>query len=58
MRTGKTVWSDVLSGGGQANPMIYEQNGKEYLVIMAGGHHFMKTPQSDSLVAYALPNRV
>ena len=56
MRTGKTVWSDVLPGGGQANPMIYEQNGKEYLVIMAGGHHFMKTPQSDALVAYALPS--
>ena len=55
MRSGKTVWSDVLPGGGQANPMIYEQNGKEYLVIMAGGHHFMKTPQSDALVAYALP---
>jgi quinoprotein glucose dehydrogenase len=35
--------------------MIFEQNGKEYLVIMAGGHHFMKTPQSDALVAYALP---
>jgi len=56
MRTGKTVWSHVLPGGGQANPMIYEHNGKEYLVIMAGGHHFMKTPQSDALVAYALPS--
>jgi len=55
MRTGETVWSDTLPGGGQANPMIFEQNGKEYLVIMAGGHHFMKTPQSDALVAYALP---
>ena len=57
IRSGKTVWSDVLPGGGQANPMIYEQGGKEYLVIMAGGHHFMKTPQSDALVAYALPGR-
>lgn len=55
IRTGKTLWSDVLPGGGQANPMIYEQNGKEYLVIMAGGHHFMKTTPSDALVAYALP---
>ena len=36
--------------------MIYEHNGKEYLVIMAGGHQFMKTPQSDALVAYALPS--
>jgi quinoprotein glucose dehydrogenase len=55
IRTGKTVWSDVLPAGGQATPMLYEQNGKEYLVIMAGGHHFMKTPKGDQLVAYALP---
>lgn len=55
MRTGETVWSDVLPGGGQANPMIYEQGGKQYLLIMAGGHHFMMTPPSDALVAYSLP---
>lgn len=55
LRTGETIWSDTLPGGGQANPMIYEQNGKEYLLIMAGGHHFMMTPPSDALVAYALP---
>ena len=54
IKTGKTVWSDVLPAGGQATPMLYAQNGKEYLVIMAGGHHFMKTPKGDSLVAYAL----
>ena len=58
MRTGETIWSDVLPGGGQANPMIYEQDGKQYLVIMAGGHHFMMTPPSDALVAYALPDGV
>ncbi|HET7085390.1 MAG TPA: membrane-bound PQQ-dependent dehydrogenase, glucose/quinate/shikimate family [Rhizomicrobium sp.] len=57
MRTGKTVWSDVLPAGGQASPIVYEQNGKEYLLIMAGGHHFMMTPPGDSLVAYALPDR-
>jgi quinoprotein glucose dehydrogenase len=57
MRTGKTVWSDVLPAGGQASPMVYEQNGKEYLLIMAGGHHFMMTPPGDALVAYALPDR-
>jgi quinoprotein glucose dehydrogenase len=56
-RTGKTVWSDVLPGGGQANPMVYQQKGTEYLLIMAGGHHFMKTPASDALVAYALPRK-
>ncbi len=55
LRTGKTLWTDTLPGGGQATPMTYSQNGKQYLVIMAGGHHFMETPVSDALIAYALP---
>lgn len=55
LRTGETLWKDVLPGGGQATPMTYEVNGRQYLVIMAGGHHFMETPVSDELVAYALP---
>jgi len=55
LKTGKTLWSDVLPGGGQATPMTYEVGGKQYLVIMAGGHHFMETKISDVLVAYALP---
>ncbi|MDM9627831.1 membrane-bound PQQ-dependent dehydrogenase, glucose/quinate/shikimate family [Rhizobium sp. S152] len=54
IKSGKTVWSDVLPGGGQASPIVYQQNGKEYLLIMAGGHHFMMTPPSDELIAYAL----
>ncbi|MCZ4106477.1 membrane-bound PQQ-dependent dehydrogenase, glucose/quinate/shikimate family [Brevundimonas diminuta] len=57
IETGKMVWSDVLPAGGQANPMIYEQNGRQYLVIMAGGHHFMETPRGDYVIAYALPER-
>jgi quinoprotein glucose dehydrogenase len=56
IKTGEIVWSDVLPAGGQATPMVYEQNGKEYVVIMAGGHHFMMTPGGDSLIAYALPD--
>jgi quinoprotein glucose dehydrogenase len=55
LRTGKVLWKDVLPAGGQATPMTYEAQGRQYLVIMAGGHHFMETPIGDSLVAYALP---
>ena len=55
LRTGKTIWSDVLPAGGQATPMIYEANGKQYVVIYAGGHHFMETPIGDEVIAYALP---
>jgi quinoprotein glucose dehydrogenase len=56
IKTGEILWSDVLPAGGQATPMVYEQDGKEYVVIMAGGHHFMMTPPGDALIAYALPD--
>jgi quinoprotein glucose dehydrogenase len=54
-RTGQVIWSVPLPAGGQATPMVYEQNGREYVVIFAGGHHFMETPMGDSIIAYALP---
>lgn len=55
--TGETLWQAELPAGGQATPMTYEYGGRQYLVIMAGGHHFMETPIGDSLVAYALPQK-
>ena len=57
LNTGKTLWSAPLPAGGQATPIVYQQDGREYLVIFAGGHHFMETPAGDSVVAYALPRR-
>ncbi|QJR82909.1 membrane-bound PQQ-dependent dehydrogenase, glucose/quinate/shikimate family [Alteromonas pelagimontana] len=56
INTGNTVWQDVLPAGGQANPMVYQVDGKQYLVIVAAGHHFMETPKGDYVVAYALPD--
>lgn len=55
LRTGKVLWKDVLPAGGQATPMTYMVNGKQYLVIAPGGHHFMETPIGDQVIAYALP---
>lgn len=55
IETGETVWSDVLPAGGQAGPMVYEQAGRQYLVLMTGGHHFMETPAGDHVIAWALP---
>ncbi|CAN5353336.1 membrane-bound PQQ-dependent dehydrogenase, glucose/quinate/shikimate family [soil metagenome] len=55
LNTGKTVWSAKLPGGGQATPMVYEANGRQFVVIAPGGHHFMETPISDEVIAYALP---
>ncbi|WP_434213320.1 membrane-bound PQQ-dependent dehydrogenase, glucose/quinate/shikimate family [[Pseudomonas] boreopolis] len=55
LRTGETVWRDKLPAGGQATPMVYEVDGREYLVIVAAGHHFMETRPGDYVIAYALP---
>jgi quinoprotein glucose dehydrogenase len=55
LETGKLLWKDVLPAGGQATPMTYMVNGKQYLVIAPGGHHFMETPIGDQVIAYALP---
>lgn len=55
METGETLWQDALPAGGQAGPSVYEIDGRQYLVIMAGGHHFMETPAGDHVIAYALP---
>ncbi len=43
--------------GGQAMPMTYGVNSRQYVAIMARGHHFMETPIGDAVIAYALPAR-
>jgi quinoprotein glucose dehydrogenase len=35
--------------------MTYSINGRQYVVIAAGGHAKFNSPRSDSLVAFALP---
>lgn len=55
IESGETVWQAPLPAGGQANPMVYEADGRQYLVIVATGHHFMETPSGDYVIAYALP---
>ncbi|PKH25764.1 membrane-bound PQQ-dependent dehydrogenase, glucose/quinate/shikimate family [Enterobacterales bacterium CwR94] len=54
--TGEQLWQARLPAGGQATPMTYEVNGKQYVVIMAGGHGSFGTKMGDALVAYALPD--
>jgi quinoprotein glucose dehydrogenase len=35
--------------------MSYSSDGRQFVVIAAGGHGLFNTPQGDALVAYALP---
>ena len=57
-QTGKLLWTGRLPAGPQAGVMTYTsgQTGKQYVVIAAGGHAFMKTAPGDYVIAYALPD--
>ncbi len=56
VKDGKEVWKERLPAGGQANPMTYrlKPDGKQFVVIAAGGHAMLGTKQGDSLIAYTL----
>lgn len=47
----------ALAGRRQATPMTYEVNGKQYVLIYAGGHGSFGTKLGDYVVAYALPDQ-
>jgi len=54
--TGKTLWDTELPAGGQATPITYMgSDGRQYVVIAAGGHGGLGTRSGDYIQAYALP---
>ena len=56
LKTGKEIWRDRLPAGGQATPATYlGSDGRQYLVVVAGGHGSTNTAPGDSIIAYALP---
>jgi len=57
VRNGAELWKARLPAGGQATPMSYvsDKSGRQYVVVMAGGHGSLGSRMGDSLVAYALP---
>ncbi len=54
-QSGRELWQGRLPAGGQATPMSYEWEGRQYVVIAAGGHDDMGTAAGDSIVAFTLP---
>jgi quinoprotein glucose dehydrogenase len=56
VQTGKELWKAQLPASGNATPMTYSVNGRQYLVIAAGGHPKMtEEALNDALVAFTLP---
>jgi quinoprotein glucose dehydrogenase len=54
--SGQQLWESRLPAGGQATPMTYSgDDGRQYLVVVAGGHGSTKTKSGDYVIAYALP---
>src|SRR5262245_26726044 len=55
VETGKVIWEGQLPAGAQAAPMTYAVNGKQFVVICAGGHGNLGTKKGDHVVAFTLP---
>lgn len=53
-RTGELLWEFPLPAGGYATPAVYEQDGRQFVVIAAGGGK-MGTPSGDTWIAFSLP---
>lgn len=55
VRTGQEIWHGRLPAGGQATPVTYLGNdGRQFVVIVAGGHGLIGTKPGDFVIAYAL----
>lgn len=53
--TGELLWETELPAGGYATPAVYEVNGRQYVVIAAGGGK-VGTKSGDTYVAFSLPD--
>jgi quinoprotein glucose dehydrogenase len=55
VESGTELWSAELPAGGRATPMTYAIDGRQYVVIAAGGGE--RWGKGDYIVAFALPQR-
>jgi quinoprotein glucose dehydrogenase len=55
IETGKELWSAALPAGAQALPMTYLAQGRQYVVVAAGGHDRLRTAMGDYVLAFTLP---
>lgn len=54
--TGEMLWETSTPSAAMATPMTYEIDGKQYVVVFAGGHLFLYNQNiADYLVAFTLP---
>ncbi len=56
-KTGEVLWEYQLDAGGYATPSIYEIDGKQYIVIAAGGGGKPGTRPGDAYYCFTLPEK-
>jgi quinoprotein glucose dehydrogenase len=54
--TGELLWEYQLPAGGYATPSVYAVDGRQYVVIAAGGGGKIGTKAGDAYIAFALPD--
>jgi quinoprotein glucose dehydrogenase len=54
--SGKLLWETTLPFAGNATPIAYEVNGREYVMIAAGGGKDLRSKSGGMYIAFALPN--
>jgi quinoprotein glucose dehydrogenase len=52
---GRELWHADLPAPAMTAPITYEAQGRQFVVIVAGGSHDLPGPRSDRTVAFALP---
>lgn len=53
-QTGRLLWEHPLPAGGYATPSTYQVDGRQYVVIAAGGAGKLRTKAGDAFVAFCL----
>jgi quinoprotein glucose dehydrogenase len=57
VKNGKQLWEGRLPAGAQTTPMTYTgKDGKQYVLVVAGGHGSLGTKQGDYVMAFKLPD--
>jgi len=55
LTSGEPLWEDRLPAGGQATPMTYQDSqGRQRLLVVAGGHGSLGTKAGDAVIVYGL----
>jgi glucose dehydrogenase len=56
--SGKLLWETTLEASAHSIPMTFMgKDGRQYVVVAAGGGSFLASPTGTKVVAFALPNR-